>query len=228
MNLKKYLNQKPVNNPLSFYSLTIVFTVGCIFGCYYEMILNLITHLIWNHEFFWETRSGVIYGPFSIIYGVGAVLMTIFLVNRNLKWYQIFIFGALIDGLFEYLTSYLQEFFTGTISWNYNDHFLSFDGRTSVQVMIIWGLICLFYVYLAYPLIDKIISFFNNKKGHLFIKILAIFLCIDIFLSFSAVIRQYLRHENIPAYTPYGQFLDTVYPDERVKKAYPNMEFKKS
>ena len=221
--LKSFLNYKPVNNPLAFNSLLIVFLVGSIFGCYYEVILNFITRLIENGEFFWETRSGVLYGPFSTIYGIGAILMTIALVGRNLKWCQVFIIGAIVDAAFEYIFSYLQEFFTGTTSWDYSNHFLNFDGRTSVQVMITWGVICLFYVYIAYPLIDRLITLFSNKTGKLILRIVAVLLCIDLILSFSAVYRQYLRRQNIPPLTFYGRFIDEAYTDERLKKAFPNM-----
>ena len=51
-----------------------------------------------------------------------------------------------------------------------------------------------------------------------------VFLSLDMFISFTAVIRQSLRREGYPAYTYLDEFYDKVYTDERLKKAYPNMK----
>ena len=53
--------------------LFIIYVLGSLFGCYYEQILNFCRHLRRDGSIFWETRRGVIYGPFSPIYGAGAV-----------------------------------------------------------------------------------------------------------------------------------------------------------
>ncbi|UKI27185.1 MAG: hypothetical protein L6V91_00405 [Bacilli bacterium] len=49
---------------------------------------------------------------------------------------------------------------------------------------------------------------------------------IDMFISFSACIRMGLRHEGYKPLTEYGEFLDRVYNDERMKKSYTNMVIK--
>ena len=99
---------------LGFDKLFIIFVIGCLFGNYYERILNLVRHYLKDGSIFWEVRRGVIYGPFSPVYGMGAVLMTKLLAGKNDKWYITLIKGALLGGSFEYLTSFLQETFTGT------------------------------------------------------------------------------------------------------------------
>ena len=42
-------------------------------------------------------------------------------------------------------------------------------------------------------------------------------------ISWSALIRQNLRRNNVPAYTVVGEFFDRHYPDEFLEKFYPNM-----
>ncbi len=199
------------------------FVIGSIFGCYYEMILNLISHFMGGDPWFWETRSGVIYGPFSVIYGLGVIIMIWCLAEKGLKWWQIFIYGALLGAACEYIVGFLQETFTGTMSWNYSDHFLNLHGRTSFFVACVWGLICLILIKYVYPFISRQIERIPVKIGNIIFYSLLVFLIIDIFISFSAVIRMNLRHHEVPTFTPYGQFLDSVYPDERVHRAYPNM-----
>ena len=54
--------------------------------------------------------------------------------------------------------------------------------------------------------------------------VFVVFLSLDMFISFTAVIRQSLRREGYPAYTYLDEFYDKFYTDERLKKVYPNMK----
>lgn len=206
-----------------FKKLFFIFIIGSIFGCYYEMILNLVTHFVGDGSIFWETRTGVLYGPFSVIYGFGAVLMVYLLTRRKFTWWQIILLGGLIGGIFELLMGLGQEIFTGTSSWDYSDHWLNIAGKTSPFVMLIWGLICLLLMKTIYPACSNLIEKIPEKVGNIIFWVFLIFLSVDCFLSLSAVLRMNFRHHNVPTFTPYGRFLDTVYPDERVHRSYPNM-----
>ncbi len=208
---------------ICFRKLFFVFIIGSIFGCYYEMILNLVVHLFCNHEIFWETRSGVLYGPLSVIYGFGAVTMVYLFARKELKWWQIVIFGGLAGGIVELAMGLLQEIFTGTTSWNYSDQFLNIAGKTSPQVMLAWGVICLFFVRIVYPFCSNLIEKIPVKTGEIIFRILLVLVSIDCLLSLSAVVKMNLRHHNVPNFTPYGKFLDTVYDDSRIHRAYPKM-----
>lgn len=48
-----------------------------------------------------ESRSGLIYGPFNLVYGIGALLMTIVLLNQKnkLKFCLRFLIGAFLNFL---------------------------------------------------------------------------------------------------------------------------------
>jgi len=206
-----------------FDKLFIIFIIGCIFGNYYEMILNLVKHFIKNGTIFWEVRRGVIYGPFSPIYGIGAVLMTAILADKKHKWYQTFIYGALLGGISEYLIGYFQETVVGTISWDYSTYFLNINGRTSIPIMCIWGFICLIFVQFIYPFLSNLIEKIPYNLGKLILNIFIVFLVFDMFISWTALIRQTLRRNNYPPFTILGEFYDKVYTDERLRKAFPNM-----
>ena len=92
--------------------------------------------------------------------------------------------------------------------------------------MLLWGIICLVFVKVVYPFLCKLIYKIPYEKGMNITKVLLVIILVDMFISFGAVIRQNLRRENIPAYTPIGEFFDKYYDDERLKKAYPNMKVK--
>lgn len=206
-----------------FDKLFIIFIIGCLFGNYYEMILNLVRHFIQDGSIFWEVRRGVIYGPFSPIYGFGAVIMTLFLAEKDYKWYQILLYGSFLGGFCEYLIGFLQETFIGTISWDYSNYFLDINGRTTIPIMLLWGLFCLFYVKFVYPPISNLVEKIPYKIGKIVLNIFIVFLSLDMLISWSALIRQGLRRNNYPPFTFIGELFDKIYPDERLAKAFPNM-----
>ena len=212
---------------ICFKKLFIIFIIGCLFGNYYEMILNLVRHYLRDGSFFWEVRRGFIYGPLSPVYGAGAVLMTMAFAEKNYKWHQILIYGSLLGGSFEYIISFLQETFIGTVSWNYTKYPLDINGRTTIPIMFLWGMICVVFIKLIYPMISKYIEKIPYKPGIIITNILVVFISLDAFISFTAVIRQTLRREGYPPYSIIGEICDKIYTDERLKKAYPNMKIPK-
>ncbi len=221
------MDNKIFGKELSFTKLFIIFLIGSLFGNYYEMILNLVRHYLRDGSIFWEVRRGLIYFPLSPVYGLGMVIITYFLAEKNYKWYQILIYGSLLGGLTEYIISFLQEIFTGTTSWNYVNKPLDINGRTTIPIMFLWGILCLLFIKVIYPYLSNLIEKIPYEIGTKITRILIVIICIDMFLSFGAVIRQNLRRNDIKPYTPLGNFYDKVYTDERLKKAYPNMKVKK-
>ena len=207
--------------------LFLIFVIGSIFGALYEQILNLIKVYFATGEIVWSLRRGVIYGPFSPIYGAGAVLIVYFLVRPNYSKLKTFLYGALLGGAFEYIISFLQEVFTHTISWDYSNYFLNINGRTTIPFMIFWGLLTLIFAKYIYPFISKLIEKIPVNLGNIIFYILLIFLIIDMFISWTALIRSAMRRNNIEPITPVGEFYDKVYPDEYIKSVYTNMKFVK-
>lgn len=65
----------------------------------------------------YEERAGFLFGPFSPIYGFGAVIITVIL-NRfsNKNIILVFIVSALLGGFFEYVVSIYLEYCFGVRS----------------------------------------------------------------------------------------------------------------
>lgn len=219
----KKKNTKVFAQGICFYKLFWIFVIGCVFGAYYEEILNCVKVFLKTGTFIWELRRGVVYGPFSPIYGAGAVLLTALLARKSRPWSKTFLYGALLGGGFEYLISFLQETFIGTISWDYSEQFLNINGRTTIPIMIFWGILTLVFIQWIYPWLSKWIEKIPYHIGVTVTIICAILLSFDMLISWSALIRQNLRRNNVPAYTVVGEFFDRHYPDEFLEKFYPNM-----
>lgn len=202
---------------LCFKKLFFIFLIGSVIGTIYEDLL------IYFRDGVWMTHRGVIYGPFNVIYGFGAVVMVYVLLRKSYNWWQTFILAALLGGIVEYTISFLQEFFTHTRSWDYSGMFLSLNGRTTVPIMLIWGVAGLVLVKVLYPFLSNLIEKIPVRIGDALFAGLVVFMALDMLVSWTAIIRQTLRHNHIPPLTPIGQFCDEVYHDEYLEHYFPNM-----
>ncbi len=217
------MKTKKFASGLCFYKLFWIFLFGCVFGAYYEEILNLVMHYHFHHEFVWQLRRGVIWGPISPVYGMGAVLIIGFLGRKKRPDWQIILYGALLGGSFEYLISFLQETFLGTVSWDYTNEFLNINGRTTIPFAIVWGLLALALVKIFLPSISAIIESLPVTFGKIVTNILIVLLAFDFTISWGALIRQMFRHNGYPPVSFVGEFFDKYLPDEVLKKSYTNM-----
>ena len=209
-----------------FYKYFWVFMIGSIFGVYWEQIYTLVLHLLKEGVWVWRLKRGVIYGPFNPLYGMGAVFLTMaFAKRKNCKWYHYLLYGALLGGFIEYLTSYLQELVVGSVSWDYHDKFLNINGRTTIPYAFFWGFLALIWNMWVYPKLSDLIEKIDYNVGEILTRVMIVFMIFDCFISWSSIIRQNYRRQNIPPFTIYGEFLDKYYPDEFLAKYYTNMTF---
>ena len=201
----------------------LIFTIGSVFGTYYEQIFMYVTLYIHQGIKLWLPRSGLIYGPLSPIYGAGALLVFIMICRwRNKKWYEYFVYGFFIGGVLEYVMAVGQELLFGTRSWDYSDKYLNIGGKTTIPYMLVWGAIVVAFIYLVFPLIFKLYKLIPRKIGDIVFKILAIFLIFDILISGIAVYRQNLRRHGIEPRNFIERYCDTHYPDDLLNGIYEN------
>lgn len=219
--------KKVFANGICFFKLFLIFIIFSILGAYYEETMFFCKKIIRHLPLVWEYKRGLIYGPFSPVYGFGAVIMTITLAKKERPWWKIFIYASLLGGLVEFGISYLQETFLGTISWDYSTKFLNIQGRTTVGIMMVWGLMGVIFVKIIYPKISEWIEKIPYNIGKVITIILVILMSLDCFISAAALFRQTLRDNHYPAFTELGRFCDKHYPDEFLRKRYNNMKFTK-
>lgn len=192
-----------------------IFVIGSVFGFFAEMLYALVyTRTL-------EIRQGLIYGPFIQIYGAGAVAYYI-LISYIKEPKKAFFSGMIMGGSLEYLCSFFQEIFFGTISWDYSDLFMNLNGRTSLLYGVYWGIIAIAYLKIVYPAFQKIEPIIDKKSVRIVTAFFMLFMTFDITISCMAGNRQQARHQNVPANGAIDEFLDRVYPDELLDKIYNN------
>jgi len=206
---------------ISFTRMVWVFLIGCVIGYVVETAWCLITTGVI------ESRQGMLYGPFSQIYGFGAVIMVLLLTPVSSKgnaW--LFCSSAVVGGLFEVVCSLVQESLFGSVSWQYSQQAFSlFGGRSSLMYMFFWGLLGTVYIGYLYPQIINFIDRLPKRPKRFFTWVISISLTLNMALSALAVDRWADRILDIEPENQIEELLDELYPNEIMEEIYPNMEF---
>lgn len=194
-----------------------IFLIGSILGYGIEMIVGLVQ----NGHF--VSRQGLLFGPFIQVYGVGLVAYYLVISNIKKKSYiKIFFITMLLGGIVEYLFSYLQETWFGTISWDYSNLLFNIHGRTSLLHCLYWGIGGVLFVRFILPLVRNLNEWCKNTNFRYITAFLVLFITFDIVMSGMAGSRQLERKNNIAANGYIDNFFDEYYPDEKLEQIYSN------
>lgn len=172
---------------LDFFNLFWIFVIGCMIG----LVVETIYHWYYYGEY--QDRAGMLWGPFSPIYGFGAGFMTI-LLNRlwRSNWVLIFFSSALIGGVFEYCSSWFMEVAFGIKAWDYTGEWLSIGGRTSGKYMVFWGIMGLAWIKFVLPYLLKFINLIPWKVRYSLTAVVFVLLFIDgmmTLMAFDCLVR---------------------------------------
>ncbi len=216
--MKKDINTKNVfAEGLSFYKIFIFFLLGSIFGSVFEEIVHFFQHGDWTH------REDLIYGPFSTLYGFGVVLYLIFFIKNNDKRgvVKTFLYCSLLGGITEFLTSFFLDIFLHVKFWDYSNMFLQIQGRTTIPIMLIWGLFGTLLLKVVYPFLSKWIEKIPYKVGKPICIFLLGFILLDMFISYGAYFRMLARNKGGAPKTIIEELYDKIYNDEFMYEHFP-------
>lgn len=163
---------------LSFSNLLWMFALASFIGLVGETVVSAFV------DGYVKSRAGLVWGPFSPLYGLGAVLMT--LAVNDLKGrspFVLFVVTALVGGTLEYTAGWFWETFFGVVAWSYADQPLNFDGYTCVGMMVVWGLAGTLWAKLGIPLAMHVIGLIPRRVFGVATAALAVFLAADIAMT---------------------------------------------
>lgn len=194
-----------------------LFIIGSIIGYLLEMGVGLIQK---GH---FESRQGLIYGPFTPVYGIGIIVYYLMLNRLKTKdKLKIFFVTAILGGVIEYTCSFIQEKAFGTISWDYSKLIFNINGRTSLLHCIYWGITGILYITYIDPLLEKLKEKINKRSLKMVTSVIVIFMVFNICISYAAANRQTERRKNIAPNSSLDLFLDRYYSDEYMDSIYAN------
>ena len=196
-----------------------------------------------------ESRQSFLYGPFCGIYGVGAVIMIMFLNKYfNKNNHILFLGGFIVGSVVEYLISLIGEMMLNVRWWDYSNRFLNINGRICLLYSIFWGLLAIYLMRVINPRVDKLINWLKTKininvaKTLTFITTILLFIdCVASGFAISfCLIRKSVennlnianKEQTIEAYNKiYGneklkEFIYKYWNDEKMVLTYPNLTLK--
>lgn len=205
---------------MTFYKLFWVFFIGCFAGVVLETIYCLIQR---GH---YESRVGLIYGPFNLVYGIGALCLSGALYQfRNRGRVFSFVGGFVVGSVVEYACSWFQEVCFGSTSWDYSNMPYNLNGRICLLYSIFWGILGIFWIKDIYPRMAKWILKIPNKVGKSLTWVLLVFMVFNSVMTLFTSLRWTARREGVEPRNAFEAYLDEHYPDERMQKIFANAEF---
>ena len=160
----------------------IYFMMYSVIGWIYEVFLEAVVYR-WGFS-----NRGVLFGPYCVIYGFGALILIL-----SLSWLQkrriyagrllitpllVFIGIVVITTVVELIGSYIMEFTTGGWLWDYRRFAFNFEGRIALNPSIRFGIGGMVFLYLLQPLFKKLCAGLSDKAVYITGGILAaIFVC---------------------------------------------------
>lgn len=204
-----------------FYKLVMLFIVGAFLGDITETIFCRIT------AGYWMSRSSVVWGPFSIVWGLAIAAATALLYRyRNRSDGFLFFAGTFLGGAYEYLCSVFTEIVFGTVFWDYSKIPFNLGGRINLLYCFFWGIAAVIWLKILYPFISGWIEKIPMRIGKILTWVLLIFMIVNMAVSALALARMDARASGIPAENVLEEWLDSSYNDDVMNRIYPNAKRK--
>ncbi len=205
-------------NEVCFDKLVWVFLISSFLGALIEMCFCYLSGAGWMN------RSSLLYGQFSVVWGLGAVLLTIVLQRlRNKSIWLIFLAGAIIGGMYEYTCSVMLELVFGTIFWDYSDMPFNIGGRTNAQYCVYWGVLAVAWLKMLYPVMEYVIEKIPPLTGKVLTWSIVFVMFCNCILTSGVMIRYTERQIQPEPNNIIAEFIDANYYDAWMEKRWPNM-----
>ncbi len=166
----------------------IYFMLYSIIGWIYEVFLEVVVYR-WGFS-----NRGVLFGPYCVIYGFGALILIF-----SLSWLQkkrihigkvlitplfVFIGIVLITTIVELIGSYIMELTRGEWLWDYTRFAFNFEGRIALNPSIRFGIGGMIFLYGLQPLFRRLCSIYTDRVIYTVSSVLAVILLADVIFTF--------------------------------------------
>lgn len=220
-NLEKEEKEDVFASGCGFYKLACLFFIGAFLGDITETVFCRFSMGRWM------SRSSVVFGPFSIVWGLGCAMLTWILYRyREQSDRRLFLCGTILGGTYEYICSVFTEIVFGTVFWDYSKIPFNLGGRINLLYCFFWGFAAIIWMKGIYPFLSRWIEKIPVRIGKPLCMIMVFFMSVNIALSGLALDRYSKRHDGLPAKNAVGELMDDWFPDPYMEKVYPNIKFR--
>ncbi|MBE7070454.1 MAG: DUF975 family protein [Ruminococcaceae bacterium] len=137
-------------------SLAALFFIFAMFGWVWELFFYYVQQgKIINR--------GVLHGPWLPIYGVGGLIVLIFLFVLRRRPVLHLIATVILCGVVEYFGGWALETIFDKKWWDYSGYFFNIDGRVCAEGLFVFGAAGMAFIYVLAPLLDNMIRKARQK-----------------------------------------------------------------
>ncbi len=201
----------------SFVQVFWLFLIGAFAGDIVETIFCRITAGVWM------SRSSLVWGPFSIVWGLAIALVTILLYkDKDKQEHHIFWVGVFLGGAYEYICSVFTEIVFGKVFWDYSEMPFNLGGRINLLYCFFWGIAAVVWIKGLYPKVSQLIDAILRKTRWVLTGCFMVFMVLNIFVSVLALMRYDTRANGNAAVHGWERVMDKYFDDARMERIYPN------
>ncbi len=164
------------------------FLLYSILGWVYEVFLEVVVYR-WGFS-----NRGVLFGPYCVIYGFGALLLVVLLSKLKQKKLRlgpipvtplvVFLAVVAIATVVELIGSYIMEWTTGQWLWDYRAYAWNFQGRIALNPSIRFGMGGIVVLYLIHPAFQRLVRHIPARLLHILCALLALLFLADVVYTY--------------------------------------------
>ena len=148
-------------------SWLIYFVLYSVLGWCYEVFLEVVVYR-WGFS-----NRGVLFGPWCVVYGFGALLLVLTLGGLQKKKIRlgpvsvtpVLVFAGIvvITTAVELIASYIMEWTAGEWMWDYTRFAWNFQGRIALNPSIRFGIGGMVFLYVLQPLFERMTDRMSDR-----------------------------------------------------------------
>ena len=189
--------RKGEKNFLSVSDLLWLFVIGAFLG---DMVETVFCRVVGG---VWMSRSSLVWGPFSVVWGLALVLATVLLRQEK-------------DRSDRYLFAF------GTVFWDYSKFKFNLGGRINLLYCFFWGIAAVIWMRYGYPLVLRGMEKVRSRVRPWMTVLLAVFMAVNMLTSALALARYDARTSGEGPKNSIDTLLDAHFDDARMERIYPN------
>lgn len=142
----------------SFYETAFIFIIYSFIGWCAEVVFAAAT----DGKF---VNRGFNTGPVCPIYGIGVLLVVLFLEGIKNYWGLLFIASVIFTSVLEFAVGFLLEKLFHEKWWDYTDEPFNIKGYICLRFSLLWGLACVLVINVVHPTVMKFVDFIPKNLG---------------------------------------------------------------
>lgn len=200
-----------------FYKLFWLFVIGAFLG---DLVETVFCRFTMDR---WMSRSSLVWGEFSVVWGLAIVVATALLhKDKDKSDALLFVTGTLLGGVYEYACSVFTEIVFGRVFWDYSKIPFNLGGRINLLYCFFWGIAAVVWIKLCYPKLSGWIERIPQTGGKIVSWLLIVFMSVNMAVSGLALIRYDARSRGRDAGYKWERVMDETFDDARMQKTYPS------